>query len=194
MASSALLAFSMDPVDDLSDRFGLTVTLLLTAVAFQFVVSSELPQLPYLTLLDEYIIMSFIFLFIVMVMVGLIPLTGNRYDYDSEDEESHRNHIITKVDYYTFLVSLGILVVYHIFHMIRIILVRREEVPKIDLDAWDYEELEEVGKKLKEDENALIDPKLNRINLTLSESVRVSPSLTNGYIDPDLYKDCKLRQ
>mmetsp|Transcript_20065 Transcript_20065/g.28999 ORF Transcript_20065/g.28999 Transcript_20065/m.28999 type:complete len:445 (-) Transcript_20065:280-1614(-) len=43
------------PVDDLSDRLGMGVTLFLTAVAFQFVTNDSLPELSYLTTLDKLI-------------------------------------------------------------------------------------------------------------------------------------------
>jgi hypothetical protein len=37
-----------------ADRLGITLTLLLTAVAYKFVVASSLPTVSYLTLLDRY--------------------------------------------------------------------------------------------------------------------------------------------
>jgi hypothetical protein len=43
------------------------LTLVLTAVAFKFVVSQNLPNISYLTLLDKYVLTSFVMLFIVVV-------------------------------------------------------------------------------------------------------------------------------
>eukprot|EP00294_Goniomonas_avonlea_P003159 CAMPEP_0114572598 /NCGR_PEP_ID=MMETSP0114-20121206/18392_1 /TAXON_ID=31324 /ORGANISM="Goniomonas sp, Strain m" /LENGTH=485 /DNA_ID=CAMNT_0001759849 /DNA_START=33 /DNA_END=1487 /DNA_ORIENTATION=- len=43
------------PVDDVADRMGVILTLLLTTVAFKFVVASSTPQIPYLTFLDYYL-------------------------------------------------------------------------------------------------------------------------------------------
>ncbi|KAJ8037905.1 Glycine receptor subunit alpha-3 [Holothuria leucospilota] len=43
-----------------SDRLSVTVTMLLTAVAFKSAVSSMLPKIPYLTLLDKYVLCNFI--------------------------------------------------------------------------------------------------------------------------------------
>ena len=83
--ASTLFAFSMDPVDDLTDRFGFVVTLLLTSVALQFVVSTQLPKLPYLTLLDEYVVLSFSFLFMIMLMMAIIPAVGNDDNVDLVD-------------------------------------------------------------------------------------------------------------
>lgn len=49
------LAFLLD-VDDLGGRLSTLLTLLLTAVAFKFVITSSLPKVPYNTLMDYYIL------------------------------------------------------------------------------------------------------------------------------------------
>ena len=198
---STLLAFSMDPVEDLADRFGLVVTLLLTAVAFQFVISTELPKLPYLTILDEYIITSFCFLFMLMIMIAIIPSFGDRYDYEPGDDSQS----ITKADRYAFYIALSIMVIYHIAHAIRIIMVRRIEVPKIHQDKWKAMEWERQNSQKDEDDGKddkgpkpVIDPKLNRINFTISESVRVAPDIWDKKkvwaLDYDKYTDVKQRE
>jgi heme/copper-type cytochrome/quinol oxidase subunit 4 len=46
----------------LSDRLGLTLTLLLTVVAFKLVANSFLPATTYPTLMDRYIIAAFLLL------------------------------------------------------------------------------------------------------------------------------------
>lgn len=43
----------------LSDRSGVTITLLLAIVAFRYVVSEKLPAISYLTLIDRYVLSSF---------------------------------------------------------------------------------------------------------------------------------------
>ena len=48
--------------DQLGDQLGIILTMFLTAVAFQFVVSSSIPEKPYLTMVDKYIIFSFMLL------------------------------------------------------------------------------------------------------------------------------------
>ncbi|KAK2553672.1 Cys-loop ligand-gated ion channel [Acropora cervicornis] len=54
-------SFSVD-ISSPSDRLSVTLTLLLTAVAFKFVVSQSLPTISYLTLLDKYVLSGLIFL------------------------------------------------------------------------------------------------------------------------------------
>ncbi len=44
---SSLFTIVFDPQDDLADRMGFLVTLVLTAVAYAFVISSYLPNLAY---------------------------------------------------------------------------------------------------------------------------------------------------
>ena len=51
------------PIRDFGDRSSITLTLLLTAVAFQLVLQDDLPQVPYLTYLDKYVLSSFILIF-----------------------------------------------------------------------------------------------------------------------------------
>lgn len=59
LAVSALGVFSLDAVAELSDRLGFLITLVLASVAFQYVVSAELPQVAYLVLLEKFVIALF---------------------------------------------------------------------------------------------------------------------------------------
>ena len=181
--AATLFAFSMDPVNDLSDRFGHVVTLILTAVAFQFVVSTELPKLPYLTLLDEYIIMSFIFLFIVMMLVAIIPMTGDRYDdFDPGDPDN----IINKTDKWALYVAIMILVIYHLVAITRAMMMRKKEMMKIGFDKWEEELYEKKNKKPGDEDKKEVD----RINFSCSRNARIDPEIWKDIIDPDNYKDC----
>eukprot|EP00484_Ammonia_sp_Unknown_P001953 CAMPEP_0197022306 /NCGR_PEP_ID=MMETSP1384-20130603/3213_1 /TAXON_ID=29189 /ORGANISM="Ammonia sp." /LENGTH=642 /DNA_ID=CAMNT_0042450323 /DNA_START=41 /DNA_END=1969 /DNA_ORIENTATION=+ len=62
----ALTAFSLG-ADDLGDRLNLLITLILTAVAFSYVVFDSLPNVPYLTFMDKYILGNYAFLVALMV-------------------------------------------------------------------------------------------------------------------------------
>ena len=50
------------PVDDIPDRISTTVSILLTAVAFKFVMADDVPRTTYFTLLEKYIIFSYVLL------------------------------------------------------------------------------------------------------------------------------------
>ena len=54
-------AFGID-IADLADRSAITHTMLLTAMAFKWVLSDALPALPYLTYMDIYVIITFMLL------------------------------------------------------------------------------------------------------------------------------------
>lgn len=54
------------PVDDFSSRTSITLTLLLTVVAFKFISISWLPNIPYLTMLDKYSSVSLFSIFLVV--------------------------------------------------------------------------------------------------------------------------------
>lgn len=63
----SLLVFTSFAIErqDLADRLSVTLTLVLTSVAFKYMVSQELPRISYLTLLDVYVLVSFTFLALV---------------------------------------------------------------------------------------------------------------------------------
>lgn len=51
------------PVCDVSDRLGVQLTLVLTAVAYKFIASQDIPNVAYLTLLDFHVLVCFLSLF-----------------------------------------------------------------------------------------------------------------------------------
>ena len=50
-----------------ADRLSVTLTLMLTAVAYKFIVASSLPQVSYLTSLDTYVLVCFLFMLLISV-------------------------------------------------------------------------------------------------------------------------------
>jgi hypothetical protein len=57
IASLSVLSFCIE-LEDLANRTSITLTLLLTSVAFKITLSEKLPNVAYLTLLDQYILWS----------------------------------------------------------------------------------------------------------------------------------------
>ncbi|CAE8682487.1 unnamed protein product [Polarella glacialis] len=62
-----LVAFTSFLMDSLADKMSVTLTLLLTTVAFKLVVADKLPPVSYLTTMDLYMISSFAFLGLVIL-------------------------------------------------------------------------------------------------------------------------------
>lgn len=73
---------------DTGDRLSITLTLLLTAVAYKFVVASAIPQVSYMTLLDQHISFCFAFLCVIIGENSLYPflMTSSALAVAPEDE------------------------------------------------------------------------------------------------------------
>ena len=79
-----LLAFIME-VQDLGDRVSTVLTVILTAVAFKFVIDGSLPKVPYNTVIDYYILSSSLSL-AAMALVCVIPSFNFWGDDDTRNE------------------------------------------------------------------------------------------------------------
>ncbi|XP_072021155.1 acetylcholine receptor subunit alpha-type acr-7-like [Amphiura filiformis] len=83
-------SFAVSP-DEPANRLGVTLTLLLTAVAFKFVVSQSLPTISYLTILDKYVLLGLV---IQCLMVGQNALASI---FSSEQDAALFDHISLRV-------------------------------------------------------------------------------------------------
>ena len=72
------------PVDDLADRIGIVLTLLLTAVAFKFVVADTVPKVGYSTQLDRYMLLNMGFLFFSAIVCTAVFLVQYYNELDLE--------------------------------------------------------------------------------------------------------------
>jgi len=70
LSSIMLLSFTAFGVDvsDLPDRASITMTMMLALVAFKFILSDELPKVPYLTVMDKFIISALL----TLILQGLV--------------------------------------------------------------------------------------------------------------------------
>lgn len=64
------------PADALNDRTSVTMTVLLTLVAFKFAIAESLPKVPYLTAMDKYTILCLAFAFAVMLENVMCSVRG----------------------------------------------------------------------------------------------------------------------
>lgn len=74
--------FSLSPSDQLGDRLSYGVTLLLTDAAYILVISSSVPVLPYLTIIEKYIITNFCYISLNIILISFNQMT----DYLISDE------------------------------------------------------------------------------------------------------------
>ncbi|CAH1788352.1 unnamed protein product [Owenia fusiformis] len=72
--------FAVEP-DKVHNRLQLSFTLLLTSVAFKFVINQSLPKISYLTYMDKYVLLSLVILCIVCIWHSLVTLFKD-YDYE----------------------------------------------------------------------------------------------------------------
>jgi len=80
---------------DLSGRLSFCVTLVLAIVAFQFIISSSLPQGSYLTLIDKYNI--FIFLFVLVITIESVIVGWQEKGIDNSEAIDHWVAIISLI-------------------------------------------------------------------------------------------------
>lgn len=114
-----ITSFGFDLDLEFSERIAYLVTLVLTFVAFAFTISQQLPNVPYLTLLDKYNMSSFTMVVILLAVMSLLrnlPLTAAR-----------RNEL----DDILFYVFLGLLVVMNGYFGLSSIWARRRELLKL---------------------------------------------------------------
>lgn len=68
LTTLAFVTYFITPTrDELGEMIGIDLTLILTTVAFRFVIADKLPSVNYSTVLDKYITTSFFFLMLVIV-------------------------------------------------------------------------------------------------------------------------------
>jgi len=115
----SLTAFCLDAVSNLGNRLSLLMTLVLTAVAFLYVARKSLPQIPYLTFLDKYILSGYVFLVGTMVETSLVAHSQHHHKYDLE----------------MLYFCLIYLVTYHIAFIIYAIRIRGIEIRKLIMDS-----------------------------------------------------------
>jgi len=82
ICSFSFCAWAVHPAD-VDSRHGVDFNLILTAVAFKLVLTSMLPPVSYVTLLDMYVMSCFLFLTLVTVCHSVLPLQFYSLDENS---------------------------------------------------------------------------------------------------------------
>ena len=120
-----LSSFSVDATD-LGERLAIIITLLLTSVAYQSNVFSTLPNVPYLTLLDKYIVTSFVFMTMVTIETAML---GTQY----LDHDEHNN--------YMFMVTMFLFLMYHLVFLVVAVKRKKFESRKLYMPSKTMQQL-----------------------------------------------------
>merc|ERR1711988_678136 len=81
LTSLAFCSFTV-PVNEVADRASITLTILLSIIAYKLIIKDELPKVNFLTLIDVYILAS-------MTVTAMIVFANSAVGYAVEDVTSH---------------------------------------------------------------------------------------------------------
>ncbi len=93
IVSISWIVFWMKPV--LHERLGVSITILLTVVAFDFLTGNSLPRLSFTTRIDQFYNVSYLFVGLTIV-VSL--LASRRADHERTDDEGGENGVVDGVE------------------------------------------------------------------------------------------------
>eukprot|EP01084_Bolivina_argentea_P143499 251958_1 len=126
MAFYMLFMFSLEPTD-IEGRMAYSITMMLTIVAFQFVISSDLPNISYMTLIDKYN-------FIVMSIILLISAEAVLVGYHGNGFVKFDNFTMNQIDQIFAQIFISLFVICHI--VIFIYFKKKMNDEKLKLGAW----------------------------------------------------------
>ena len=66
------------PLENMGQRLSISMTMILTATAYKFVVGNMIPDISYNTMLDTYVLWCAFFLFMVVVMNSILCKYGTK--------------------------------------------------------------------------------------------------------------------
>lgn len=118
----SLSACSLDAENEITDRLVVLITILLTIVSFHFIIATELPNVPYLTFIDKYILAAYLFL-----ALNCIETAFGKYIGEENDK-------------YTFKYMLLIWIFYQLYFLCSAVYARISEIKKLNMDSAEIEE------------------------------------------------------
>ncbi|ETO22521.1 nicotinic acetylcholine receptor alpha 9b subunit [Reticulomyxa filosa] len=139
----ALTAFSLSGLDNLGNRLNLLITLILTAVAFTFVVFDNLPNVPYLTY------MNCVYLFVCVIQnhclkkkkkKGQVHIIFIRIFSRIDVGKRICNHFQSRFGFLLFHHLFDLLILYHIAFLVYAAYVRKEEEQKLAFSSDEVEQ------------------------------------------------------
>jgi len=130
IAALSFVTFAVNP-DLVQNRLQLTFTLVLTTVAFKFVINQSLPRISYLTYLDRYVLATLFVLFLITLWHGF-----QRTFLEMIPHEDHRNHpTLERADWIACVILMFAYGVFNLQFFIRILVFpyrKRREMKKLE--------------------------------------------------------------
>jgi len=123
ICATMLTLFAFDPVEGAGDRLSNAFCLLLAGMVFMFVVSSQLPNVPYLTILDKYIYSCFVFMLLISVECAVIQLFDDK---------------ALTIDLAMFTISVTAFAALHVVFYFLSTRARKYELQKLEWSSEDY--------------------------------------------------------
>lgn len=74
----------ISPADNVTDRLDLTFSLLISVIAFKFVLADKIPDVNYMTRMDVYVCTCLLFLFLIALESAILSFLSNNSDVDIE--------------------------------------------------------------------------------------------------------------
>jgi len=125
-------AFSLDPEEDLGERFAIVLTLLLTATTFKFVISDSLPKVTYMTVLDKYVMVCNAGFIVFVALFSIMP------HLDVSDIRSFEMR-------YFFPILVGVWTVFNIVFLYRVWRVNKLHVSELGRPMRELHQIENQG-------------------------------------------------
>jgi len=131
-------------MDELGDRLGVNLTLLLTAMAFKWVLSDSLPPVPYLTTMEKYVICTFACLWLQGLAFWILAefsvyRCGDKLDYWTGESILDANRTVTmditctalqQIDRSVLFIEVAALIVKNVWFIYRVCINRVENIKK----------------------------------------------------------------
>ena len=103
LTGSSLGSFAV-PYEDVADRLSVTITIMLTAVAFKFQIGSDTPNVSTSTQMDKFVLAAFTFIFLITILNIVAP------SFFTEEEDLHCMYALASL-FGASIIGIGIWVI-----------------------------------------------------------------------------------
>ena len=107
----SLSAFYLN-YEQLGERLGLLITLILTSIAYSIVIQDKLPNVSYLTFMDKYILTSYAFLIVIVIESVLISQIEN-----DEEMQVYFDSILFWIFFFLWIIIFGVFYSYYAYKL-----------------------------------------------------------------------------